>query len=246
MNTKITSSKNEKRKIILIIKKKLKTKKNITDIYNLNLIQNNFMKCVQGFHLINSSCIKETIWENINIEIFQSLGIEIFYTSKGSHLSGMDINSSFGSISNKTSKYSNNKFNISSYRLTTICNNLSFGINNRKNFDYYSIIIRTEHKNQNIISYDWLFIPSNHSIFNPNTYSWIPTIGKNGINKDKQIGWKTNIINGCKMSIQFSMSSQLWIHITMNENIKKFIIASTTVKNKQICNYMDIFDKFSV
>jgi hypothetical protein len=41
----------------------------------------------------------------------------------------MDINCSFGKISNKSAKYSNNKKNtdISSYRLTTICSEKNCG-----------------------------------------------------------------------------------------------------------------------
>jgi hypothetical protein len=35
-----------------------------------------------------------------------------------------------------------------------------------------------------------------------------------------QIGWTTNEINGCKMSIYFNMSSQLWIHINITDEIK--------------------------
>jgi hypothetical protein len=45
-----------------------------------------------------------------------------------------------------------NYISLSSYRLTTICNNKDFGteekitneINKRKNFDYYSVIVRTD------------------------------------------------------------------------------------------------------
>ena len=98
--------------------------KNITDICeNIELINVNFEKCVKGYHLINSSPINETIWEDINAIIFSSLGIDIYSKSDGSHSSGMDINCSLGRISNKSAKYSNNKksIDISSYRLTTVC-----------------------------------------------------------------------------------------------------------------------------
>jgi Ser-tRNA(Ala) deacylase AlaX len=66
----------------------------------------------------------------------------------------MDINCSLGRISNKSAKYSNNKksIDISSYRLTTVCSEKKCGtpteiieeINKRKNFDYYSFIVRDE------------------------------------------------------------------------------------------------------
>ena len=42
------------------------------------------------------------------------------------------------------------------------------------------------------------------------------------------------------MSVTFSMSSQLWIHIEMTEEIKKFIIATSIVENKPKYNYMDL------
>lgn len=231
--------------------------KNIKDVCkNPNLIDINFKKCIKGYHLINSSVINETIWEDINAIILSSLGILIYSKSEGSHSSGMDINCSFGRISNKSAKYSNNKksIDISSYRLTTVCSDKKCGnpieiieeINKRKNFDYYSFILRNENINNETITYDWLLIPSDYLILNPVSYTWKPTIGKRGKNKDTQVGWNTNEINGCKMSITFSMSSQLWIHIEMTEDIKKFIIATAEVSNKPVYNYIDILEKLTI
>jgi hypothetical protein len=221
----------------------------------IDLININFGKCVTGYHLVNTSSINETIWEDINTIIFKSLGIDIYSTSDGSHLSGMDINCSLGKISNKSAKYSNNKntIDISSYRLTTICSDKRCGnpteiieeINKRKNFDYYSFILRDENSDKSHISYDWLLIPSDNIHLDPASYTWEPTIGKRGKNKDSQVGWNTNVINGCKMSITFSMSSQLWIHLEMTEEIRQFIIASTTVENKPKYNYMELLDKLT-
>ena len=222
---------------------------------NIELININFGKCVNGYHLVNTSAINETIWEDINTIIFKSLGITIYSTSDGSHSPGMDINCSFGRISNKSAKYSNKKntIDISSYRLTTICSDKKCGtpteiieeINKRKNFDYYSVILRDDTTDTNHISYDWLLIPSDNIHLDPASYIWEPTIGKRGKNKDSQVGWNTNVINGCKMSITFSMSSQLWIHIEMTEEIRQFIIASVTVENKPKYNYMELLDKLT-
>lgn len=234
-----------------------KTVKSIKDMCeNAELIDINFKKCVKGYHLINSSSINETIWEDINAIIFSSLGIEIYSKSDGSHLPGMDIDSSLGRISNKSAKYSTNKksIDISSYRLTTVCSEKRCGtpteiieeINKRKNFDYYSFIVRDENISSGNISYDWLLIPSNYITLDPLSYTWKPTIGQRGKNKDMQVGWNTNEINGCKMSITFSMSSQLWIHIEMTEDIKKFIVATAEVKNKPVYNYIDILEKLTV
>jgi len=230
--------------------------KKISDLCsNAELINLNFNKCIKGYHLVNNHCINETMWEDINAVIFESLGINIYSKSDGNHMSGMDISCSLGRISNKSAKYSNNKksIDISSYRLTTVCSEKKCGtpieiiseINKRKNFDYYSFIVRDENTISQIVSYDWLLIPSNHLILEPSSYIWEPTIGKRGKNKDAQVGWNTNTINGCKMTITFSMSSQLWIHIEMNEEIKQFIIASSVVENKPRYNYIDLHDNLT-
>jgi hypothetical protein len=61
--------------------------KTISDVCeNIELIDVNFKKCVQGYHLINASIIKESVWEDINSLIFSSVGIEVFAQSEGSHL----------------------------------------------------------------------------------------------------------------------------------------------------------------
>ena len=259
-NIEVTHSvpkiKSAKKQNVLLIEENECEFKTIADVCeNPQLIDINFKKCVKGYHLINSSSINETIWEDINAMVFSSCGIEMYSKSDGSHLSGMDINCSLGRISNKSAKYSNNKksIDISSYRLTTVCSEKICGtpeeiieeINKRKNFDYYSFIVRDESDTENI-SYDWLLIPSNYIILDPSSYIWEPTFGKRGKNKDAQVGWKTNEINGCKMTITFSMSSQLWIHIEMTEDIKKFIIASAVVKNRPKYNYIDLLDKLDI
>ena len=249
----LQNKKKEKKQQILIIEEDKHEVKSIKDICeNIELIDINFKKCVKGYHLINLSSINETIWEDINAIIFSSLGIIIYSKSDGSHSSGMDIDCSLGRISNKSAKYSNNKksIDISSYRLTTVCSEKNYGtsieiiqeINKRKNFDYYSFIVRDESDKENI-HYDWLLIPSNYIFLDPSSYNWEPTIGKRGKKKDTQVGWNTNEINGCRMSITFSMSSQLWIHIEITEEIKKFIVASAIVENKPKYNYIDLLDK---
>ena len=225
-------------------------------VKNKEVLHTNFEKCVKGFHLVNSSVINETVWEDINNTVFLSSGIDVYSKSDGSHMSGMDIHCSFGKISNKSAKYLSHKsgFDISSYRLTTVCGEKACGdpsviiaeINRRKNFDYYSFIVRQYTAIDKRIHYDWLVIPSDHLVLDPSSYVWTPTLGKKGKNKDAQIGWKTNEINGCKMSITFSMSSQLWIHIEMTEEIKKFIVASVSVDNLPLYNYIGLFDKLSL
>jgi len=220
-----------------------------------NEVDKNFEKCVQGYHLFMSLPIKETIWEDINANIFSASGIDVYSKSDGSHSSGMDIECTVGRISNKSVKYSKNKtkqsFDISSYRLSSICSDKSCGnsediineINKRKNFDYYSIIARDDEPSNEIIHYDWLLIPSNYYILNPSSYTWEPLLGKQGKNKNTQIGWKTNTIEGCSMKVTFGMSSQLWIHVEMTEELKNFIVASTKVLNKPKYSFINIQDK---
>jgi hypothetical protein len=228
------------------------------DEVNKALINENFTKCVRGYHLINNSPIKEAVWEDINSTVFMRSGIEVFSKSDGSHLSGMDINSALGRISNKSAKYSSGKthFDISSYRLTTVCSENSCGtvediiteINGRKNFDFYSIIIRKEEGSQStipIIEYDWLLIPSTHPVLSPASYEWSPSIGKRGKKKDSQVGWHTNTINGCSMKIEFAMSSQLWMMIEMTEELKQYIIANVTIVADSKYNYIDLHDKLA-
>lgn len=223
----------------------------------METMNENFGKCIKGYHLVNMSPINETVWEEINALIFVQSGINVYSKSEGGHLSGMDISSSIGNISNKSAKYSRDRasIDISSYRLTTVCSEKNCGnvqsivdeINKRKNFDYYSLIIRdetTDKEVQSHIHYDWLLVPSDYNVLDPAAYEWVPTIGKRGKNKDMQVGWHTNEINGCKMSITFSMSSQLWMHIDMTGEIKKYIIASGKADKVPKYNYMQLYESY--
>lgn len=214
----------------------------------------NFTKCVKGYHLINDDPIKEARWEDINAIILIASGCAVNSQSDGSHRSGADLNCSLGSFSNKSTqlKKGDKSFTLSSYRLTTVCSDKDAGniesiiteINKRKNFDYYSIIARIDTKDK--IKYDWFLIPSDYPSLNPASYNWYPQIGKNGKNKDAVIGWKTNTLDGSYMSITFSMSSQLWIHINITEDMKKHIVGSCIVNRKRMYNYIELYDLNSV
>ena len=210
----------------------------------------NFTKCVKGYHLINDDPIKEARWEDINAIILNASGCAVNSQSDGSHRSGVDLNCSLGSFSNKSTQLEkgDKSFTLSSYRLTTVCSDKDAGniesiiteINKRKNFDYYSIIARIDTKDK--IKYDWFLIPSDYPSLNPASYNWYPQIGKNGKNKDAVIGWKTNTLDGSYMSITFSMSSQLWIHINITEDMKKHIVGSCIVNRKRMYNYIELYD----
>ena len=214
------------------------------------LLRTNFTKCVKGYHLINDDPIKETPWEDINTVILNASGCPVHSKSNGSHQSGGDISCTLGDFSNKSTQYEkgNQSFKISSYRLTTVCSDKEPGqiesiigeINRRKNFNYYSIIVRQDDGNE--ILYDWYLIPCDYPVFDPATYQWTPKIGKIGKNKGVVTGWETNTVQGSSMSITFSMSSQLWMDISITEEMKQFIIGSARVQRGKKYNYIQLFE----
>ena len=217
-------------------------------------LKENFKKCVQGYHLINSDPLKEAVWEAVNAQVFVASGIPVESKSSGSHSPGSDITCAIGNISNKSAKYDGKKqesFSISSYRLTSVCSGTNCGtpaeiiaeIEKRKNFQYYSVIVREELESS--YNYHWYLIPSDHPSLSPNTYEWTPMIGKRGVNKGKQIGWETNTINGSNMSVSFSMSSQLWINVSATEDLKQHIIGTVTTTQKQTFDYLQLWDILS-
>jgi len=218
---------------------------------NLINLSKNFIKCVKGFHLINDDPIKETPWEDINAQILSESGYTINSKSNGSHKSGADLYCFIGAFSNKSSQYDidNKSFKLSSYRLTTVCSDKMPGkcediieeINKRKNFKFYSIIVRYEKDKD--IQYDWFLIPSDHPQFIPSSYKWKQKIGKKGKNKDLPIGWETDTLEGSSMSIIFSMSSQLWIDIVITDEIKKYIISSCIVTKGRKLNYIQLYNR---
>jgi hypothetical protein len=208
----------------------------------------NFSKCVQGYHLVNNDPIKETPWEDINAIILNKSGCCVNSKSNGSHSPGADLHCSFGSLSNKSAKYEpgNTMFKISSYRLTTVCSDKSPGdigaiiaeINKRKNFNFYSIIVRDRYM------YEWYLIPSDFYVFDPSSYTWTCKIGKFGKNKGNVTGWETNTQHGSSMSISFSMSSQLWIDVHVTDEIKKFMVGKCPIPiNGRKYDYIELYDK---
>ena len=211
----------------------------------------NFNKCVKGFHIINDDPIKETPWEDINVQVLTASGYTVHSQSNGSHKSGADISCSLGDLSNKSTQYIKDKtsFELSSYRLTKVCSDKKPGkiediiaeINRRKNFKFYSIIVRYEKDNE--IQYDWYLIPSDYPQLDPSSYTWRPMLGKKGDNRGSMIGWETDTIGGSSMSITFSMSSQLWINIAITDEIKKFMIASCKLTKGRKINYIKLYDR---
>ncbi len=211
-----------------------------------------FKKCVQGYHMINDDPIKESPWEDINAQIFGASKCPVELKSNGSHKSGADIKCSLGSFSNKSTKYETGEksFKISSYRLTNVCSDKDNGtaeglvgeINRRKNFNYYSIVVRKEDGEGSKMRYDWYLIPADYAALNPSSYEWSLKIGKQGKNKDSPVGWETNTIDGSSMSCTFSMSSQLWMEVAVTDDLKKYMVSSCEVKVVRSMNYIQLWD----
>ncbi len=116
-----------------ICKRWLSCKNNI--YIKLKKQQHQFNIFIKGYHMINKTPIKDIVWEEINCYIT--------YKASGNHVSGKDIG--FDNI-NISAKKNNNIINISSYRLTSVCNSRTPGnekdiiyeIEKRdKSFDYY-------------------------------------------------------------------------------------------------------------
>ena len=214
-------------------------------------LASNFSKCVKGYHLINDDPIKESPWEDINAIVLNASGCLVNSQSNGSHKSGGDLSCSLGGFSNKSTQYNSgkNSFDISSYRLTTVCSDKTHGkiediiaeINKRKDFTFYSIIVREDTNTQ--ILYDWYLIPSHLPELNPSSYTWRPMLGKTAKNKGSTTGWETDMLNGSSMSITFSMSSQLWIHVNITEEMKKFVVGSSRVNRGRKYNYIQLYEK---
>jgi hypothetical protein len=222
----------------------LARKKNIYGlIKKFKGLKSTFDAVINGYHMINKAPIKESVWEEINCDIVKNI-CHITDEANGNHLSGKDNRFDNINYSNKSTKTDGNNISISSYRLTSVCNDSNTGdseeilkeIKKRdKSFDYYSILVRNE--KQNIIEYMWYVIPKDFHIFN--TKKFTPKLGKIGKKKNKIVGWESEYCD-----ITFSMSSQLWYKFNI-KNINKFKICSTKIDNsKPKINYSQIFESF--
>lgn len=221
------------KKSIYLLNKKFKT------------LKPRFDAVVKGYHMINNAPIKESVWEEINCNIVRDK-CNITYEANGSHASGKDNRFDNIDFSNKSTKTDGINISISSYRLTSVCNDSDNGnlqdilkeIKKRDNsFDYYSLLIRNE-KEKDIIEYMWYIIPKDYYIFKIDKLK--PKIGKKGKKKDKIIGWEAEYCD-----IIFSMSSQLWYKFKITD-IEKYKLCSTEIDNsKSKITYSQIFHSFN-
>ena len=98
-------------KIQSICRRWLVHKHNI--ISKLKKQQSVFESVISGYHLINKTPIKETVWEEINCDIVQNI-CSISDEANGNHLSGKDNRFDSFNISNKSTKRNGNNVSISS------------------------------------------------------------------------------------------------------------------------------------
>ena len=233
-------------KIQSLCRKWLVSKNNIyTLVKKFKTLKLTFHAVITGYHMINQAPIKESVWEERNCDIVQNVCL-ITDCANGNHASGKDNRFDKINYSNKSTKVDGNNSSISSYRLTSVCNDANNGepveilkeIKKRdSSFDYYSILIRKE-KDKKIIEYMWYIIPKDYYVFN--TYKLTPKIGKKGKKTNLVVGWESKYSD-----ITFSMSSQLWYKFNIKD-IEKYKVCSTEIDNsKSKINYTQIFQSFS-
>lgn len=209
---------------------------------NLN---SQFASVITGYHMVNTMPIKESVWEEINCDIVRGV-FSIADKANGNHISGKDMKFDNLNISNKSAKTEGNNISISSYRLTTVCNDKNIGDENTiieeikkrdKSFEYYSLLLRTE-KEKSIIEYKWYIIPKNCYVFNIDKLE--PKYGKVGSKKGEIVGWQSKYCD-----ITFSMSSQLWYKFDI-KHIEKYEICNTTIDNSNPkITYLQIYESFN-
>jgi hypothetical protein len=207
-------------------------------------LQKNFSRTLQGYHMVNKAPIKESVWEEVNCDIAKII-FSISDEAKGNHASGKDNRFDNINISNKTAKVDRTNISISSYRLTSVCNDRDIGkseniideIRTRdSSFDYYSLLVRIEKENSHI-EYMWYIIPKDSYLFRIDNLNH--KIGKRGKKQGKIVGWESKY-----SSITFSMSSQLWYNFDIYE-LKKYMVCSTEIDNsKPKINYSQIYNSF--
>jgi len=219
-------------------------RENLLDTLRCDAITSAFNSEIRGYHSINRTPIKESVWEDFNYNIVSKV-CTVTNAANGNHLSGSDMCFNEQGISMKSAKIEkDNSINISSYRLTKVCSDRTPGnieeivneINKRdQSYNYYSILFRKE--NNTIIKYYWCLIDKTCSIFKMNIDNIKAKIGKRGRNKDQQVGWSSN-----NFDINFSMSSQLWYKLKY-EDIYDYIIAEIEIDMADSkISYSDVFE----
>tara|TARA_Y100000589_G_C27143947_1_gene625970 strand:- start:613 stop:1431 length:819 start_codon:yes stop_codon:yes gene_type:complete len=229
-----------------IVRKYLANKNNIYKFFKNSSIETNFENTLKGYHLINTEAVKESRWEEINRSIVKDT-CDISDIANGDHKSGKDNRFNKWNISNKSGKIDNKgAVSISSYRLTSVCNAKNNGIpediikeieKRELSYDYYSLLLRIEDENKEIIIYKWFIIPKDYYIFNVNKFKLNKKIGKIKRNKGEIVGWESEYYD-----ITFSMSSQLWFKFKLSD-IKHYMIteAKVQINNNNEISYAKLY-----
>jgi hypothetical protein len=216
-------------------------KKGIHTLLRQKEVKKRFKQEILGYHMINSNPVKESVWEDINANIVSDHCV-ITEQALGNHLSGIDMKFNNWRISNKTAKISGNRIRLSSYRLTSVCNNRNIGckddivdeIERRDGtFDYYSLLLRSE--SNNILTYNWYVVPNDILIFDAGAHGWEYKLKKD--DGTTVTGWKSKY-----MDITFSMSSQLWYRFDESDiEDYKILDVEVDLYNETQLRYSDIY-----
>ena len=209
----------------------------------LKTIQPRFSDVINGYHLLHDLPISGHGWEELNCDIVSEVCV-ISCQAMGNHISGKDNRFDDVNISNKTSKTEYNKVDtgISSYRLTSVCNNNSIGCESEilneiekrdLSFDCYSILNCSPHGDT--LYYKWYIIPKSFYVFK--IEKLVHKNGSRGKHKGHVVGWKWD--HG---DIRFSMSSQLWFKIENIKELDEFMVCSTEINiGRPKLSYADIY-----
>lgn len=202
---------------------------------NRKLFKQRFADELKGYHMLNEEPVKESTWEELNRNLVKDV-FKVSCEAHGNHASGKDNQFGKWGISNKTATETKNTIKISSYRLTTVCDQSNPGemktiqdeITKRdSSYEYYSLLGRVEDKKAKSITYKWYMIPKSCKAVDPCGYEWSPKIGLRGKKQGQQVGWQSS-----NMEISFAMSSQLWLTIPIAE-IQRYCICQTTIIRSQ-------------
>lgn len=205
-------------------------------------LSNVLVKTIKGYHLINTSPIKEAVWETILCSALDSIGAKYEY-SNGSHQSGVDIVLDTGSISCKSCKETRTSLSLSSYRMTT-CKTIEEFVKEidvvRANFSHYALISRIEAIDD--ITYNIYLIPS--SLIKAGDKQW--TIKHKRVDVNTISQWDTIKTDGVQFSIKAAMSNQLWINLD-KDIFKTYLLCRTiVVPRKKMIDYCSLFDRLSI
>lgn len=224
----------------------------MTDLIKSHAFGKTFQNTVRGYHLLNKAPIKETVWENTFARILQIVDAKVEHIG-GNHLPGSDVklwDNDTGvttAFSCKSCKIEGKYMKVSSYRMTK-CSTIEDFIDEidvkRANFQYYSLLARKENKKNKTeiesIDYQLYIIPA--ELIKAKLLQW-----KTNTNKrtEKITSWATDRKNGVSMSIQKSMSNQLWIELSL-DLFSEYLIHSQTVQvDSQEIDYHSLFEAFS-